>query len=218
LISIEAVVGLRILNWMFPVETMVPWMAVLTGLGLSATAGLRVFVPLFAASVAIHLGWIEVNEEFRWMGSPAAVLLFGTAMVAEVGAYYIPWVDNLLDTVTGPLAIVAGTVLAGVAMPDLPLMLDWLLALMLGGGGAGAVQLSTTVLRGASTATTGGVGNPVVSTGETTAAVAGVSLILLLPVVGAILVLGFLSWAVFRFWKRGDRRSLETGASDRSIQ
>lgn len=194
---------------MFAVETMAPWMAILTGLGLSATAGLRVFVPLFAASLAIHNGWIEVDERFLWMGSPAALVLFGTAMVAEVGAYYVPWVDNLLDTVAGPLAIIAGTVLAGVAMPDMPLMLDWLAALLLGGGGAGSVQLTTTLLRGASTATTGGLGNPVVSTGETAGAVAGVGLVLLVPVAGAIVVLGLLGWAVFRFWRRGRPRSRE---------
>lgn len=181
--------------------------AVFTGIGLSATAGLRVFVPLFGASLGVHFGLIEVGESYLWIGSETAMVIFGSAMVIEILAYYVPWVDNLLDLLATPLAIVGGTFLSGVMLPDLPLMLEWLVALVLGGGSAGLVQSGSVLLRGASTVSTGGAGNPVVSTGENTAAVAGVSMVVLVPLFGALLVIASLAFVLRWLFRR--RRATE---------
>ena len=68
------------------------------GLGLSAACGFRIFVPLLVISIANKAGHLELADSFEWMGSTAAIITFATATVLEVSAYYVPWVDNLLDT------------------------------------------------------------------------------------------------------------------------
>src|SRR4030042_415215 len=85
--------------------------AVAIGIGLSASCGFRVFVPMLVASIAAKAGIFTVNEGFQWIASWPAVISFGTATVAEILAYYVPFIDNLLDTITTPLAVGCGTLL-----------------------------------------------------------------------------------------------------------
>ena len=83
--------------------------SIFLGVGLAASAGFRVFLPLFALSLAGYFGVWELNANWQWIGSLAAVLTLGIATVVEVFAYFIPWVDNALDSIAIPLAAVAGT-------------------------------------------------------------------------------------------------------------
>ena len=131
------------------------------GLGLAASSGFRVFVPLLAASVAYHTGYMAPSAGFAWLGTWAALLTLATATVVEIVGYYVPFVDHLLDTITTPASFVAGTILMTSALPHLDPTLRWTLGILVGGGTAGLVQTGTALLRGASTATTGGLGNPV---------------------------------------------------------
>ena len=95
-----------------------------------------------------------------------ALAAFSIATLFEVAAYYIPWVDNLLDTIAVPAATVAGTIVMASAVSEMSPFLKWGLAVIVGGGVAGTIQGFTSITRIASTATTGGLGNPVVSTVE----------------------------------------------------
>ena len=158
------------------------------GLGLAACSGFRVFVPLLAASLAYHSGYMAPAAGFAWLGSWAALLTLAMATLVEIAGYYLPVVDNLLDTLTTPASFVAGTILMTSALPHLDPTLRWTLGILVGGGTAGLVQTGTALLRGASTATTGGLGNPVLATIENTLAVGGVALTLLLPLAAAGLV------------------------------
>ena len=79
------------------------------GIGLAAAVGFRVFVPLLVASVAAYSGHLHLDENFAWLGTLTAITMLAVAAVVEVLAYYVPVVDNLLDTITTPLALVAGT-------------------------------------------------------------------------------------------------------------
>ncbi|KOA13883.1 membrane protein, partial [Acinetobacter baumannii] len=79
------------------------------GVGLSAACGFRVFVPLLVMSIATMMGWFEPSKGFEWLALPSVCLALGVATVCEVAAYYIPWVDNALDTVATPAAMIAGT-------------------------------------------------------------------------------------------------------------
>ena len=184
-------------------------MALSAGIGLAAACGFRVFVPLFVASLAANTGidipLIEteafqalLGENFSWLGSDLMTTTLGIATAVEVGAYYIPWLDNLLDTVATPMAVAAGTFITGALMPEA--FADgsgkWLIAMIAGGGPAALIQGASVVTRGASTATTGGLGNPVVSTAELggSAVVAGFAI--LLPIVAAILVISLLIYAL----------------------
>ena len=174
------------------------------GLGLAACSGFRVFVPLLAASVAYHTGYLAPSAGFAWLGTWAALITLATATVAEIVGYYVPFFDHLLDTLTTPASFVAGTILMTSALPHLDPTLRWTLGILVGGGTAGLIQTGTALLRGASTATTAGLGNPVLATAENTMAVGGVVLTLLMPLVAAILALA-LVWLVasrLRRWRQ----------------
>ena len=117
-------------------------LAICVGIGLSAASGFRVFVPMLGMSIASSSGHLELASSFEWIGSPVAVVAFSIATILEVGAYYVPWVDNLLDSIATPAAIAAGTITTGSMVGDVSPFLQWGLALVAGGGTAGVVRRS----------------------------------------------------------------------------
>lgn len=141
-------------------------LTVCLGVGLSAACGFRIFVPMLVLSIAAKSGHVELAAGFDWIGSTPALITFSVATVLEVGAYYIPWLDNLMDSMASPVAVVAGTVVTASVVTDVSPLMQWTMAIVAGGGAAAAVQATTVVARGASSAGTGGLGNPVVATAE----------------------------------------------------
>lgn len=179
------------------------------GIGLSAACGFRVFAPLFVASLAAFSGHLDLAAGFEWLGTPAALLSFGLATGLEVAAYYVPWLDNLLDTAATPAAVVAGTLMtASVLADDMSPWLRWTLAAIAGGGAATLVQSGTVLVRGLSTAATGGWANPLFATAELGGALATSFTSLLAPVaaVMAVLLLGGIAGA-FAFARLGRVRT-----------
>ena len=177
-------------------------LAICVGIGLSAASGFRVFVPMLGLSIASSSGHLELADSFEWIGSPVAVITFSIATILEVGAYYVPWVDNLLDSVATPAAIVAGTITTGSMVGDVSPFLQWGLALVAGGGTAGVVQTGSVLVRGASSATTGGIGNPVVSTGELASSATITFMAIFIPALAAFLTAALLIWIISKIWKR----------------
>ena len=177
------------------------------GIGLAAATGFRVFLPMFAVSLASYMGWIPMNESFQWLSGLPTLITTGIATVVEILAYYIPFVDHILDTMSVPLATVAGSVMFASQFADIGTFPQWALALIAGGGTAAAISSGFAGTRAASTATTGGLGNSVVATTETAGAgimsflaiaapfIAFICAIILLVVV---LVLGRKIWKKFR--------------------
>lgn len=180
--------------------------ALCLGIALASAAGLRVFLPLLALSVASATGVHTPGPPLEWLASPLAVVLLGVAAAVEVVAYYVPLLDNLLDTIAAPLAVVAGTILVAAPLADLPPMLRWTAAVVAGGGAAGLTQGLTTLLRAKSTLLTGGAGNVAVSTGELGGALLLSGLALALPVLACAVVIIALSW-LWR-WLRRSRRAV----------
>jgi len=172
-------------------------MAIALGIGLSAASGFRAFVPLLVTSLAARGGYLTLSPGMEWIATDAALAAFAIATGLEIAAYYTPWLDNLLDVIATPAAVLAGMVLMVAVLPDLPPALRWGLAIIAGGGAAGAIQLLTVLLRLKSTALTGGLGNPIVATGELISAVVVSLLALLAPLVGLILVVA-LGLSAFR--------------------
>jgi hypothetical protein len=176
-------------------------LSVALGVGLAAAVGFRVFLPLLVVSIASYNGYLPLGENFAWLGTLPAVLMLGVAAVSEILAYYIPGVDNLLDTIATPLAMVAGTVVAAAVMTDMPPLIKWTTAVIAGGGAASLTQGTTALLRAKSTTMTGGIGNAVVATGELGGAL-GVSLLALFaPIIALVLVIVF-CWAVVKLARR----------------
>lgn len=180
------------------------------GIGLSAACGFRVFVPLLVMSMASLMGWFEPMKGFEWLAMPSVCIALAVATVCEITAYYIPWVDNALDTISTPAAMIAGTLTTmAVSSGEMSQFASWAAAIIIGGGTAGAVQMSTVAVRGLSTATTGGIANPVVSTGEWIGAFLLSVLSLLVPVLVVIVVLIMVVWGV-RWVRRKKQESMNS--------
>ncbi len=176
-------------------------LSVCIGVGLAAAVGFRVFLPLLVLSVAGYYDIIPLNESWEWVGSLSAVITLGIATIAEVFGYYIPWFDNLLDTIAVPLAAAAGTAVMAATVTDMSPVFTWALAIIAGGGTATFIQGNTTAARLTSTATTGGFANPIVSTVETVTSVVLSVLSIVFPVVAFVLVLVVL-YFIIKFYKK----------------
>lgn len=177
-------------------------LSVCLGLGLAAACGFRVFVPLLVLNLAARAGYVVLDGSFEWIASTAALITLAVATGLEIAAYYIPWLDNLLDSVATPAAVVAGVVVTASVVTGIDPYLKWTLAVIAGGGVAGAVQTATVGARGASTLTTAGLGNPLVATAEIGGAAALSGVAIALPALAGLLVVALLVLAARRLARR----------------
>jgi Domain of unknown function (DUF4126) len=159
------------------------------GVALATAVGFRTFLPLLVVSIAAYNGYLTLSSNFVWLGTLPAMVMLGVAAAVEVLAYYVPAVDHLLDVAVTPIALLAGTVVSAAVMTDLPPMVKWATAIIVGGSAAGLTKGATILLRAKSTALTAGLGNPVVATAETTGAVVISVLALVVPLVAVIVAL-----------------------------
>lgn len=185
-------------------------LSVALGIGLSAACGMRVFAPFAVMSAAALTGQLGLSDSFAWIGSYEALVLFSVATLIEVLSYYIPWVDNLLDTIATPAAVLAGAIATASVVTDMSPLMRWTLAIIAGGGTAGIIQMGTTWLRGVSSVTTGGLGNFVVSTGEWMGSLTVATLSVLFPLLVVIFVVILLAAIVRRFNRRRTATNLYT--------
>lgn len=167
------------------------------GIALSASSGFRVFVPMLVANLASKYELLHLSQGFEWLGSPIATIIFGVATIVEIGAYYIPFIDNLLDTLAVPSSFIAGTILTTSFLQIDSPILQWTLGVLAGGGVAGTIQSGTGLLRLASSKFTGGIGNSFFATFENFTSVIISLLTLWLPIFVAIICL-ILSFYLFR--------------------
>src|SRR5262245_28325146 len=182
---------------------------VVLGIALAAATGFRVFLPMLIVSAAAYTGHLSLVNSFAWLGTPPALIMLSVAAVAEILAYYIPVVDNLLDSLATPAAFIAGTVVSAAVMTDVPPMVKWTAAVIAGGGIAGLTQGVTAVLRANSTVLTGGLGNSVIATAELGGALLISFLALAVPAAAIALVVLFL-WLSIRLFHRLFRGSRST--------
>src|SRR5262249_37669693 len=115
-------------------------LSIFLGIALAAATGFRVFLPMLIMSGMANSGHLSLDNNFAWLGTPSALTMLGVAAFAEILAYYIPVIDNLLDTIATPAALVAGTVVSAAVMIDVPPMVKWTAAIVAGGGIAGLTQ------------------------------------------------------------------------------
>lgn len=175
--------------------------SIFLGVGLAASVGFRVFLPLFALSLASYFGVWDLNDNWQWIGSLAAVITLGVATMVEVFAYFIPWVDNLLDSFAVPLAAIAGTAVMVSTVANLDPVVTWSLAIIAGGGTATAIKGAGASSRLASTASTGGLANPLISTVETGTALVVTTASIFAPILAAVLVIVIL-FIIFRIYRK----------------
>lgn len=181
-------------------------LSIALGVGLAAAVGLRVFLPLLVLSIAAHTGHIPLGSGFAWLAGDPALIMLSVAAVLEVLAYYLPGLDNLLDVLAAPAALIAGTVVSAAVMTDVPPMLKWTTAVIAGGGAAGLTQALTSLLRTKSTVMTAGLGNHVLATGELLGALSLALLALCAPF-AALAVVAVGAWFALRLLRRLLRKS-----------
>jgi hypothetical protein len=192
-------------------------LAVAMGVGLAAAVGFRVFLPMLVLSIGAHFGHLTLTSSLAWLGTPAAFLMLSVAAALEILAYYIPGVDNALDAISVPAALVAGTVVSAAVMTDVPPMVRWTTAVIAGGGAAGAIQGLTSLLRAKSTAMTAGLGNHAIATGELAGALI-LSLLALVAPLAALALAALFCWFAVRVLRRLFRkgRSADSPSTDSS--
>ena len=187
-------------------------LSIVLGIALAAATGFRIFLPMLIVSVAAYTGHLPLDSSFAWLGTPSALTMLSVAAVAEILAYYIPVVDNLLDSLATPAAFVAGAVVSAAVMTDVPPMVKWTAAVIAGGGIAGLTQGITGILRAHSTVLTGGLGNSVIATAELGGALLVTFLALAAPVAAVALVVLFL-WLAIRLVRQVLRGASSSGNS-----
>jgi Domain of unknown function (DUF4126) len=182
----------------FNLDTLVELMLALS---LSSAAGFRVFVPLLALSAAAVLGHVDLPTNFDWLETPQALGLFSIAAILEIVGYAVPWLDHILDIVATPAAILAGTIMTASLAPEMDPLVKWTLALVAGGGTAGVTKAVTNLLRGTSTATTGGIANPLFAALELLVAVTLSGLAVTLPIMAGVAVIGIFGFSMYQLWR-----------------
>lgn len=175
--------------------------SLLVGIGLAAATGFRVFLPIFFLSLGSYLGWIPLDQSYAWIGGLPAVIATGLATVVEILAYYIPFIDNILDSITVPLATIAGSLLFASQFTEVSNWIQWSLAIIAGGGTAATISSVFAGTRAASSGTTAGVANPAISTIETIGSTIMSILAIFLPILAGICVLVIL-YLAFKFGKK----------------
>ena len=171
---------------------------ILLAISLSTAAGFRVFVPLLVLSTFAVVGHIDLPSNLDWIENDRALIIFSVASILEITGYYIPWLDNFLDLVATPVAIIVGTFVSASIAPDLDPIAKWTLALVAGGGTAGTTKGLMNILRTVSTAISGGLTNPVLATIELGLAVILSVLAITVPIVAGVALLALLILVIVR--------------------
>jgi hypothetical protein len=181
--------------------------AICAGVSLGAACGFRVFIPPLALAIATRAGVLPVHGAPAWIGATPTLIVLIVAALTEVVVYKVPWLDHLMDAIATPSAIAAGIGVCVALLPEdqVPPAAKWAIAVVLGGGAAGAVQGGTVAVRAASGAATGGAGNPLVSKVENLAAGALSVLALAVPI-AAVIVLLLTIWLLAVWFVRLRRR------------
>ena len=166
--------------------------AISLGLGLAAASGFRVFLPPLLLSGAINIGIVEPSGQLEMLDGWMSFSVLLLAVILEIGSYLIPWLDNVLDVVASPAAVVAGIAMMGSvigAETSFDPIVQWTMAIVGGGGVSGTVQAGTVATRAVSTGTTRGLANPIISVFEAIMAIVVTLLALLAPLFCLIVVI-----------------------------
>lgn len=171
-------------------------LGLIIGIGLSAACGFRLIVPFMVISISALSGHLTLAPDMAWIGTYPALITFSIATLLEILVYFIPWVDDIMGVLSIPVSVVAGTIITATFVPEMSPFLRWSLAAIAGGTVAGTTETLTTGLRFASTATTAGMGNGLLSIGELLSSTLLSLLALLVPIISFLLVIFLLTWSI----------------------
>lgn len=171
----------------------------LSALGLSGAAGLNAYIPLLIVGGLNHFGYMHLNAPFDIISNPFFMVLVGLLAVLDFIGDKVPGVDHALHMAGTVINTGAGAVLAASQMgvADVPPAVSAVLGLMVAGG----VHATRTAVRPVATATTGGIGNPVLSAAEDAGSLTLSVLAVFAPIL-AVLGLAGLAAAAYGLWSK----------------
>lgn len=175
------------------------------GVSLAAATGFRIFMPLFLLSLGCRLELFQVGDELSWAGSPTVLAATSVAMILEIAGYYIPFIDNILDSLSIPLATIAGTLLFAIQFTDISPFLRWAMAIIARGGTAATISTVLASMRATSSIGTAGLGNFLIASLETIGSTILTILALFIPFMAIIVVIGLF----YFFWQFGKKQLLK---------
>ena len=176
---------------------------VLLGLGLASATGLRTFLPLLMLAIAARFGLfgVTLNEHLAWLGSLPAIAALGIAATVEFAGDKVPAIDHGLNVIGAFTRPIAGAIAAASVFAGLDPTTAAIAGIIVGAPTAFAFNAAQGGTRLASTATTGGLGNPVLSFIEDGLSFGMVLIAFLAPILVPIVLIG-LAVLVFRLAKR----------------
>lgn len=180
--------------------------SVILGVGLASACGFKVFVPFLIMSIAAMSGHLELAEGFEWIGTTPALIVLIVAAILEILSYYVPYVDNILDVISIPVTVISGVLVTVSCIQGLSPLFSWTLALILGGTVAGGVKLINTGLRATSTASTGGVANPIVNTIQIVLSVIMSVLTVILPILVIVIFIFLIILSIMLYKRKKNRK------------
>lgn len=172
-------------------------LAIFLGLSLAASTGLNTFLPLALLSAAAkwHVAGVQLTGPFEWLGSDAALIALGIATVVEVVADKFPAVDHALDSFGTFIRPLVGSAAFAAALGKADPATAAIIGLIVGGTTTFGVHAAKSGTRVASTASTMGCANPVISIAEDAAALGLTATGLFLPLLVPFVIAGVV-WAM----------------------
>jgi uncharacterized membrane protein len=177
--------------------------SVFAAVGLSGAAGLNAYLPLFIGGLLDRLDVVDLGEPFGALSSNWGLAVIAALLVADFAGDKIPGVDHALHIVGTVVHPVSGALLF-VGQTGVDTEIPAAVAAILGAATAGTLHAGRAALRPASTATTAGFGNPLLSLGEDVASAILTVVAFALPLVAVVLVILLLA-AVISAWRRLSR-------------
>ena len=178
-------------------------LALLLGLGLSASTGLNTFLPLLllAAAAKFHIAGVTLGEKFEWLSSDVAIIVLIVAAIIELVGDKFPAVDHFLDSIGTFARPAAGAVAVASVLTDVDPLVAAIVGLIIGAPTSFGFHSLKAGTRLASTATTFGCANPVISLIEDVISLGLSVLSIFVPLLVPI-ALALLAWILWQLVKR----------------
>ncbi len=176
---------------------------IFSAFGLSASAGLNAYIPLFViAVIARYTDWFKLSAPFDALTNPWIVVLLGVLIIIEFLADKVPAINHVNDAIQTFVRPVAGAIAFAASaklLTDISPIISLASGLIIAGG---VHTVKAAALRPAVTATTGGAGNVPVSIAEDVVSVIASVLAIVLPAMATllffVLIIYFIYWLTNR--------------------
>jgi uncharacterized membrane protein HdeD (DUF308 family) len=182
-------------------------LGIFSAFGLSASAGLNAYIPLFTIAVIAHYtDWFKLNAPYDALANPWIIILLGVLIIIEFLADKVPAFNHINDLIQTFIRPVAGAIVFAAAAKVLT-DVSPLISLACGLIVAGSVHFAKSgVVRPAVTATTGGAGNVPVSIAEDVISTVTSILAVIVPVIVACILVLFTALLIWWLWRRSNAR------------